>query len=439
MSSESIYEILLEEEFLPLVQNSVESFYRMLNFIGAGSVNLSKRYYSDLMNEAEELETMLDDYAALENRTWAFFRELVASVRNLTIAGFQVKHILVRLNDYGVSEREQFLNEAEKTLLFINKSIYDLGQAWLKEGQKNGLVFQVQAVRAKKFRELTAKRHLPKTMNSSGAYRENRERILEFTRKYRKVYKIFKEQNLAEKKDREALKQVVPTKIDEKKAQKLKNMIHNVQSDYDTYIKNTDIENTKPILKAFRGYISIPLHLLEATRWLSHFYERHGDEIKNSECNIKISSIVEKLDVLDRLNNFTLYYSGWCLQKGNKLAEEILSSYVENVQYELPVPTPLGFHARPTTYISMIVNEHGTDVSLIVEEERFNAKSILNLMEAGGMIADLGLKKVVFEGDKRVLDDLKILAESNYCEDADIPRELNYLRIIRNIKNPSEI
>ena len=97
------------------------------------------------------------------------------------------------------------------------------------------------------------------------------------------------------------------------------------------------------------------------------------------------------------------------------------------------MPHPVGFHARPATYISLIVNEHGTDVYLVIDSQRFNAKSVLSIMEAGGLIADRGLKTVVFEGDKRVLDDIKILSEHNYCEECDIPRELNYVRILRNI------
>jgi hypothetical protein len=52
---------------------------------------------------------------------------------------------------------------------------------------------------------------------------------------------------------------------------------------------------------------------------------------------------------------------------------------------------------------------------------------------AAGLISDKGYEKVIFEGDRQVLDDLKILAENNYCEDDKIPEKLNYLRILRNM------
>ncbi len=49
------------------------------------------------------------------------------------------------------------------------------------------------------------------------------------------------------------------------------------------------------------------------------------------------------------------------------------------------------------------------------------------MLQAGGAIADKGYQTVLFEGSKRVLDDIKILAAHNYCEEEDIPKQLSYL------------
>ncbi|SVC33897.1 uncharacterized protein METZ01_LOCUS286751, partial [marine metagenome] len=43
-------------------------------------------------------------------------------------------------------------------------------------------------------------------------------------------------------------------------------------------------------------------------------------------------------------------------------------------------------------------------------------------------IADKGYQTIIFEGDKRVIDDLKLLAKHNYCEKGEIPSRLSYLR-----------
>ena len=68
------------------------------------------------------------------------------------------------------------------------------------------------------------------------------------------------------------------------------------------------------------------------------------------------------------------------------------------------------------------------DLFMIVDEEQFNTKSVMSLLQAGGIIADKGYESVFFEGDVRVMEDIKLLAKHNYCEDCDIPARLSYLR-----------
>ena len=43
-------------------------------------------------------------------------------------------------------------------------------------------------------------------------------------------------------------------------------------------------------------------------------------------------------------------------------------------------------------------------------------------------LADKGYKTVEFEGSKQAIEDVKILAQHNYCEEGEFPRKLSYLR-----------
>lgn len=436
MVSESMEKIITDEDFLPLIQDVSSGFFKIYNYLISDSGEFTKRFYSHLMTETDHFEIFLDDHGARQNKRWIFFAELVASIRNFATVAFQLKHLMDRYPDYNIDEPEdesaEFTTETNNTLSFLNDSIRSLFNAAASEAISLKIAILESKIDKDEFKEITVRKHLPTDVEEEKVKNEE-ERILELSRKYRKVAKIFREENLGRKRNINELIELIPSKIDEKKAQKIKNMIHSAQSDYDTYVKNTPVEKTNENLKRLRGHISLPLHLMEMVRWLSHFYERHENQIRKGTAKEKIAAIVDKNILLDRIVNFSLFYSDRYLQKGNATAEQILTAYVKNIQYELPIPHPLGFHARPATYISMIVNEHGTDVSLIVDGNRYNAKSVLSIMEAGGLIADKGLKMVIFEGDKKVLDDIKILSNYNYCEECDIPRELNYVRILRNI------
>ncbi|MBI5183488.1 MAG: HPr family phosphocarrier protein [Nitrospinae bacterium] len=437
MTKRSLSEIITEQEFLPLIQESCVGFFRIYNYMMREKSEFTKTFYSNLIQEAQLLESFLDAHGARRNKTWIFFTELVASIRNFSIPAFLLRHILDRYHVYNLYEKKEeenaFWGEAKKTLDFMDESMKNLFESAKEEGEKQGLILPMTMIKGEEFKDIRTNRYLPPTAFDEEDVPNEEERIIELSRRYRKVANLLRHEGYKRRYTEEELIKIIPRKINENKVRKLKNIIHGVQSDYDTYVKNTNIEKKNKKLSMFRGYISMPLHLLEIVRWLSHFYERHVNGIRGGETREKISRIIDKAKILDRIVNFAFFYSNNYLQKGISIAEDILSSYVNSTCYELPIPQPLGFHARPATYVSLVVNEHGTDVFLLVNGERFNAKSVMSLLQASGIIADKGYKTVIFEGDKRVLDDLKILSDHNYCEDNNIPRELNYLKILRNI------
>ena len=132
--------------------------------------------------------------------------------------------------------------------------------------------------------------------------------------------------------------------------------------------------------------------------------------------------------LLGQIFNFAFHYSMFYLHEGDKIVKDILLKFVENVRAEVLIPQPLGFHARPSTFISLIARHHEGELHMIIDEEKFNAKSVMSLLQAGGVLADKGYKKVVMEGSKQAINDVKILAQNNYCEEGEFPRQLSYLR-----------
>lgn len=391
----------------------------------------NRKCYSNLIQQAELLESFLDEHGARQNMTWTFFTEYVASIRNLVIAAFYVKHLVDRYPFYNLrdsdEQKEAFFKEAQDALDFLNRSILNLYEECRRAGEKNHLDFSRDAEDPDQFSEVEVNKQLPKNAEDE-QIKEDEDRIIDMFEKMGNVAAMMEDMNVRVKQKGSDLKRIVPEIIDEKKARMVMSLVHSVQSEFDTYIKGTYIQKKHEELKNFRGYISMPLHLLEVTIWLTHFYERHEDEIRQGECKHIISTLVNKDELLSQVVNFCFKYCMYYIREGDLLGKELLKNFVKTVRYELPVPTPLGFHARPATYISLIVRKHDADAFLMVDGEKFNARSVMSLLQAGGAIADKGYQTIVFEGDKRVLDDLKILADHNYCEDKNIPNELSYLK-----------
>tara|TARA_B100000686_G_scaffold308384_1_gene349398 strand:+ start:2550 stop:3866 length:1317 start_codon:yes stop_codon:yes gene_type:complete len=434
MEPKSLIQIISDEEFLHIVQGPSELFFMVskdLEKILEKNKNVSRKFYSRLIQESEYLESVLDEHGARENKAWSFFSEYIASIRNLAIAAFYIKHILDRYPYYKLKESKgmdlNFHSAANQTLKFLNKSILNLKVEVIREGEANGLICVVNKSSDDGFFKIEANKRLPKNILDD-EIKEERERVIGLCQKYRKIAKLIQEKKIDQSNDVDTFRTLIPFQLDEKIVRMYKEHIHSVQSEYDTYVKNTSLEKENEELGVFRGYVSMPLHLLEVMLWLCHFYERHEDDIRHGECKQNISRMVNKDELLGHVVNFGFHYSKHFLHEGDKIAKAILEKIIENVRVVVNIPKPLGFHARPSTYVSLIARQYEGELHMIVGGEKYNAKSVMSLLQAGGAIADKGHTTVEFQGSKQAIEDLKILAQYNYCDEGEFPHRLSYLR-----------
>ncbi|MBI4828737.1 MAG: HPr family phosphocarrier protein [Nitrospinae bacterium] len=434
--SSSLTPIINEDDFLPLVHRECQEFFSVLSALRGGQgVLLGRAYYFTLLQAAEKLESFLDDHGARTNLRLLFFAELVACVRNFSLAGFQLYHVLDRYSDYLGGERDTKRRDFEKgataTLTYFAEAITRFYTALLAETDRLAIRVQPSAPDMEKWGVKVTPR-LPYTIAGEEAEDES-ERIVAIAQAYRRVVKSFKTHRFHRKLKAVSLSEIIPSKLNETLLAELESQLHNIQSEYDTHVRGGTTEKNNGWMITLRGLTAIPMHLFDMLRWLVHFYERHENQIRKSDVKSRVSDLVDDINLIASITDFGLGFIGRFLAEGNEVAERILTMYVEPIIYELPLPQPQGFHARPATYISLIVQEHGTDAFLLIDGKKYNCRSVLELLEAGGALADQGARTVKIEGDRRTLDDLKILADHNYCEDQDIPKDLNYLRILRNM------
>lgn len=430
-SEKPIDEIIGEEEFVPLLQESSKEFFRIKNFLDQEiNFNLTKTFYAHLVEQAELFETILDDYDARKNKKYIYFTELVASLKNLGMAAFSLKHLIKRIPRYNLGDDiKELYYKSSPILDFLNQSVRALYKEAAWEAERLGVEVTGQAISKEGFKDTEVKKHLPHNLDEEETLDETK-KIAEVTTKYLETTKKIKWDISLGKLKTSTLEKRVQEDINEEKIENLRSRVHTLQSKYDTHIKSTTIESSDKDLPKLRGMISVPLHLLGLARDLLHFYERHQDKIRYEESTEKISKIIDKDKVLHYAINFALFYARHFLYKGKALAQEIFNRYSNIVEYELEVPKTLGLHMRPAGFISRIVNHYGTKVTIKVGKERFDGGSILNIMSAGGLIAEEKRKTVIFQGDKRPLDDIKLFLEQiNTISYKKLPEKLSYLRL----------
>jgi phosphotransferase system HPr-like phosphotransfer protein len=415
----SLTEVITEEEFRKLAQEHSRNFLKIYTYLHAHKKPLPRRFYAHLIEESEELESFLDDHCARDNKNWYFFVEIVACIRNLSKVAFILKHILYRYLAYELyeDEAEEFFQETKKASTFMDKTILSLYLEIRREARRLGMVIPKGTLEEHFFSEIYPQKRLPYTMNEEEGFSAQNIVAGIATQYHRVIEKWeFFEWNLGKTQSGKP-KDMVPDVINEERSREVITLIHNLESSYDHYIKRTPLESQDEGLKRFRGYISLPLHLVDVINWLSHMYQRHIHTGMQRAGGSGISRIINETRILDIIVNFALFYANKYLQTGKGLADDILGRYIKIGTCELKVPQKLGFHLRPATLVARIAAYYRTKLCMMVDGQEYDASSVLSITMAGGLISRKGHQKVIFIGDERALRDVKRLSEFNYGED----------------------
>ncbi len=429
-------EIIQESDFVPLAEKASQGLLKFAAcFTKHTNARLSKKDLVALVKESIELEDFLDDHGARSNKNWLYFGEIVASLRGIAGIAYMINHILSRLKFYDLHEKsiDSFIRDAEKRLIFLNKSLLALFKTLTDEARRLNLTIPKPDRHDAEFDERIVVKVLPSNRDQEDVS-DIHEYIFRVSSKLVDAVKasqaVFIENKIPKKNLRG---DIIPERINEETLRHLEMHVHNAQSMYDTYIQKTPLESENPQLRALRGYISVSLHLLSIAKELTHFYERHESSIRQEITHKKMALLIKHTDILETIVNFALFYYTIFISRTEQLANEILAQFTVTTTATVPVPEGLGFHLRPSTLVAKIAIHHGGSVTMKLQGKEFDATSVIDIMWAGGMIKKEGISEVVFAGGKNAVDDLIALAQANYGEDTlgnstDLPDVLLYLR-----------
>ncbi len=396
----------------------------------------TKKLYSKLISTSQVLEDFLDFHGAKNNEAWFFYRELSAAVRHLSLGAYSQKHIANRLVFYDLDDTQKFRDEGEKTLAFLNQALIKLAPVILDEAKRLNIPIPSENFGSEDFPGITTSEMLDYDIDDE-AKDLQKKYIVKIASEFLSVAGNFDHLGFYEPYDANGMLRVVPDKVNEVEVRQYEMLVHNIQSSFDTYVIHGGFRFGNRKLRQLRSHFSVVFHLLQMMGRLLHFYERHLYEAgyKNIYKKVReeLSSLVDPISLLDRTLNYGLYYACHFLSTGKETATEILNDNVERDSIKVGIPVKLGFHSRPSLLVAKIVQYYGGQVELIVGTDHFDASSVLDIQWAGGKIQKENIKEVVFEGDARALQDIKILAGVNYGEDTmgkgvPLPKELQYLR-----------
>ena len=434
MTKVQIQKVVPERQFVELLQNHSESFFLLSNALTheqAGRWN--RKHFFSLISETDSLESFLDDYGARFNRTYAPFTGLVASVRWFAKAGYSLAHHLGRLNSYGAGQAlgDGVALEALKSTQHASVFTQDVARMLLaeivEEARSLGLRIPKGSLPEGHFPPVSVRVQLPRNVGQLDPQNEQ-QKIVEVASKYLQTCEMLNELGVRvidNSKDRASFLDRCCT---EEKARVYQAAVHNLQSAYDTYIRNTVLESEDDRLPQLRGHCSAALHLLEAVTHLTHFIERHDGDDRSAESRDRIQDLVDRDAVQAVILNNLLVWANRYLQGGAAAAGELLPAYTNVTELDVTLPADVSLHARPVALIVSIVAHHGMPIEMEIGGQTENAASILKLLMMVGSHPDE--RHFVFRGAEDVLKDIELLFDGGLGERGldTLPNELDYLR-----------
>lgn len=434
-------EKLTDIAFAKKIETYSEDFLKCCVYISglgpdADPCIFTKKLYSLLIANSQLLEDFLDIHGAKNNKNWYFYRELSAAIRHISLAGYSQQHIENRLEFYDLDDIKDFQAEGGKATHFITQTLIKLSPVILEEAARLSISIPESDLNIQSFPGLVPGDMLGFDIDDENIDQQDKN-IVKIASEFLKVAKALDQVGIYQRCTPEEISAMVPTKVNEVEIRRFEMLVHNLQSSFDSYVIHGGYLFGNRKLKQLRGHFSVVFHLLQIIGRLLHFYERHLHEVGYKEIYVHVKErLAQHIDperMMDVAINYGLYFAYKFLTDGKTLAKTILNEYIERSSLCVGIPVTRGFHARPSLMVAKIVEHYGGKVEMCVGADRFDAGSVLDLQWAGGKIQKENIAKVVFEGDVRALNDIKILASVNYGEDSmgkgiPLPDSLKYLR-----------
>lgn len=383
------------DNFKDLISSRVGPLLDIVNCLSdkkPGCKCFNRFVLKSLLAESTQVEEFLDFYGAKNNCRWAPFRSLIATIKLFSEVCYELLHIqhsvpIYRLLPIGF----QFTEATQKSFVFSANVIVRAAPLLIEKARQLGLEvgddWHTQCVNFKAYEG----GRLPQDRGAC--------HIDSAAKTVINLATAFL--NLSVKGDMlHVLTRTEPDEyesciihISEKDLRSLQLEFHNLQSLYDTFVSDTDVESLDTNLPVLRGHISVVFHLLKTATALVHYYERHLVR-EPSAIQCKKQPLVEKKEMLDILIGYSVCFASRYIVRAKELCREMLQSYAEIDKIDVPVPQYRGFHVRPSTLISKIVLHYGNNVTMQLCDETYDASSPMDLFRANEKINAIKRKNI---------------------------------------------
>jgi hypothetical protein len=375
---------------------------------GAHAVCFTRAVLNRVLASATDLEELLDAYGAARNRGWYSFRRLVATAKLFSAVSYGLEHLLLFLPGYGLLQEDgDFAEGTRGAFDRVCSILRGALEALSAEARRLGIHAPRGAHQPDSYADNLPRGRLAADLQSHKVASPE-QTVASVATTFLNLAEDGAFIHLTQEEPREEHADWIPDPVNEARLRDLEERFHSLQSLYDTHISDTNVESLDADLPALRGHISVIYHLLQIATALTHYCERHilSFRLASQAAPTAVpsggagpapvpeavppeppaASIVNHVEVLDVLLGYALAFASRYILSTRGLCHEMLKRYAIQGHITVPVPRYRGFHVRPSTLVARIVVHYGSEVTMQLEQESYNAGFTLDLFRANEKI-----------------------------------------------------
>ncbi len=373
-----------DEAFRELIARRGEEARLLANYIVSREGQLTwftRPLLGEMLHQTTELEELLDAYGARNNEKWCHLRATVAAAKLFANVNYVLLHIHHALPAYRLlGDGDEFVHETEKAILFTGEVLSKTAERFVAQSLDLGLSLPDIAGCEEVYEEPLPPGRLPHDLTprkDSDAGQTVTYIATAFLNQAAESEMLHVPQRVTPEKYPEC----IPASVSEERLRHLQHQFHNLQSMYDTFVSDTDTERANADLPVLRGHVSVIFHLLETATAFAHYYERHVMSHPGKKPDPD-AALVEGGPLLDVLMTYSLTFASKYLVAGRDLCHEMLRKFAKIGEVTVSAPRYRGFHVRPSTLVAKIVRHYGSEVTMVVEGDTYDAASPMDIFRA---------------------------------------------------------
>lgn len=350
-------------------------------------------YLGHLHRDASMLQEILDLHGAQTNTMWFPFRESIAAAKNFAAVTYDVLHVRQAIHRYQLlASQEDFAGTTDAVLSSLRDVVFSVAATIIDQTRLCGIhpeevvaEFEPCIAAPLAFR-LTTDREV-RHVDRIG------EQVVYLATQFLNLSEDSDVQEVLDERDEDECQSCIPYPLSEERMRTVKARFHNLQSLYDTYIFESDLEQQNEQLRYLRGHISIIYHLLSIGTDLVHYYIRHMSALRR-ETYREMRFPMEPERLREQIFDYPLRYAREYMDSAVQLCRSMIQAYSEQAEITVPIPNYRGFHVRPSTLIARIVLHYGSKVSMHMDDQIYDAAAPMDLFRANEVINRIKRRRI---------------------------------------------